>query len=198
MVQGRISASVNVSIHLSLACGILHQRIRFLGNCLKLYMNIDKSAVFSELFIQLEKSFLAASDAAEGARQLATHEQSKPETQYDTVGLEASYLAHGHSQRAADLACAIEDWKTLQHKSFSSESTIDAGALVELVDSNDVSNMFLIGNYSGGLKIEVSNEVVTVITFSSPLGGALKSKQVGDEFQHPVNAKLTLEITHLV
>ena len=198
MVQRLISALVNVSIHLSHACGILCERARHIGNCLNPSMNIDKSAVFSELFIQLEKSFLAATDAAEGARQLATHEQSKPETQYDTVGLEASYLAHGHSQRAADLANAIEDWKILQHKVFNNESTIDAGALVELIDSDEISKMFLIGNYSGGLKIEVSDEVVTVITLSSPLGGAMKSKQVGDEFQHPVNAKLSLEITHLV
>ncbi|GAB3004773.1 GreA/GreB family elongation factor [Psychrosphaera aestuarii] len=161
-------------------------------------MTLNKTAIFTELFIQLEKSFLAATDAAEGARQLATHEQSKPETQYDTVGLEASYLAHGHSQRAADLANAIENWKVLQHKVFSNESTIDAGALVEILDSNEVSTMFLIGNYSGGLKIEVSNEIITVITLSSPLGGAMKTKQVGDEFRHPVNAKNILEITHLV
>lgn len=164
-------------------------------------MNIDKSAVFLELFTQLEKSFLAATDAAEGARQLATHEQSKPETQYDTVGLEASYLAHGHSQRAADLANAIEDWKVLKHKRFDGDSLIDAGALVEIIDSDDVTKHFLIGNYSGGLKLEVSNEnspiTITVITLSSPLGGAMKSKQMDDEFQHPVDAKLTLEVTHL-
>ncbi len=167
-------------------------------------MTLNKSEIFTELFIQLEKSFLAATDAAEGARQLATHEQSKPETQYDTVGLEASYLAHGHSQRAADLANALDDWKSLENKVFDDESIIDAGALVEIIDSDDVSKTFLIGNYSGGLKLEASSDdinginktsdYITVITLSSPLGHAIKHKQLGDEIQHPVNKDLILEV----
>lgn len=167
-------------------------------------MIINKSAVFAALFMQLDKTIKAAKLAAENARQLATHEQSKPETQYDTVGLEASYLAHGQSQRAADLYTALEDWKSLENKHFDEDSSIAAGALVELVDSDGHKTIYLVGNHSGGMKIETTindqNERIKIIVISllSPIGKALHEKQLGDEFPHPVKKDLFLEVVSLI
>jgi transcription elongation GreA/GreB family factor len=176
------------------------------------YMSNVRQVVFENLLKQLETTSISAMGSAESARQLATHEQSKPETQYDTVGLEASYLAHGHSKRAAELQVALDDWKTLQHKSFDSSSAISAGALVKLIDSNDREYYFLVGNYSGGAKIQLARPTdlaclplskgsdtldITVISLNSPLGKALKDKYVGDEFSHPVQSNLLLELVYV-
>ena len=156
-------------------------------------MNLNKAAVLAALINQLEHTMLDAMNAAENARLLATHEQSKPETQYDTVGLEASYLAHGQSQRAADLKNALEDWKSLKSKQFDEESPISAGALVELLDSTSNQAIYLVGNFSGGIKI-IQEQIITVISLSSPLGKAMRNKAIGDEFSHPVNPTVMLEI----
>lgn len=157
-------------------------------------MTINKIAVFTSLMTKLELSLVIASKAADTARDLATHEQSKPETQYDTVGLEASYLAHGQSQRVVELQAAIEDWKTLQAKVLNEDSEISAGALVQVVNSDNKFSWYLLGNFAGGLKLNVEQIEVHVITLSSPIGQALNGKQVGDEFVHPVQENIEIEV----
>ena len=157
-------------------------------------MILNKQAVYSSLFTVLEQSLLTASKAADTARDLATHEQSKPETQYDTVGLEASYLAHGQSQRVIEIKGAVEDWKRLQVKKTANNTEISAGSLVQVINSNNEQNWYLLGNFAGGLKLNVVEVEVHVITLSSPLGNVLVGKQEGDEFVHPVQTDIELEV----
>lgn len=157
---------------------------------------MDKTLVFDALFTELESSLVVAVNAANDARELATHEQSKPETQYDTVGLEASYLAHGQSQRVNDLQLAIEDWQQLQKKTFDQSALISAGALVELIDEQN-TYYYLLGHFSGGLKLKVMGKQVMVITTQSPIGEQLSEKQIDDEITLPNQPNHYLEITYI-
>lgn len=155
---------------------------------------MDRELVFNLLFEQLSSSLAIAIKAATDARDLATHEQSKPETQYDTVGLEASYLAHGQSQRVNDLQLAIEDWQQLKSKPFSEDSKISTGAIVELKGSESV-HYYLLGNFSGGVKLQLSDKFVTAVSILSPIGEQLSEKEIGDEIKSPANPSEYLEIT---
>ncbi|GAM58368.1 transcription elongation factor [Vibrio ishigakensis] len=72
-----------------------------------------KEQLRSELIEILTTQRQNALAAADSAHDDATHEQSVAETQYDTVGLEAAYLAHGQSQRVADCDMMINRIKRL-------------------------------------------------------------------------------------
>lgn len=155
---------------------------------------MDRELVFNLLFEQLNASLAIAIKAATDARDLATHEQSKPETQYDTVGLEASYLAHGQSQRVNDLQLAIEDWQQLKSKLYAEDSKISTGAIVELKGSKSVY-YYLLGNFSGGVKLQLSDKFVTAVSILSPIGEQLSEKEIGDEIKSPATPPEYLEIT---
>lgn len=157
---------------------------------------MDREQLFNLLFEQLNASLAIAVKAANDAKDLATHEQSKPETQYDTVGLEASYLAHGQSQRVNDLQLAIEDWQQLKSKSFNQDSKISTGAIVELKGSESVY-YYLLGNFSGGVKLNMNDKLVTVVSILSPIGEQLSEKEIGDEVKTPANSSAYIEITDI-
>lgn len=158
---------------------------------------MNKKPLFELLLSELNTSLKVAIKAANDARDLATHEQSKPETQYDTVGLEASYLAHGQSQRVNDLQLAIEDWQRLQLKQFDDESSVSAGALVKLA-GEACEFIYLIGNYSGGLKLNLNGQHILIISILSPIGEQLSEKQIGDEITSPIAPNKYLEIIEIV
>lgn len=157
-------------------------------------MILNKPELLESLLSERHQSLRIATDAANDARELATHEQSKPETQYDTVGLEASYLAHGQSQRVDEFKCSIQDWQALMNKEFSDESEISAGALIELEDEDEKLHYYLLGNTSGGVKLYQQGQLITVITTSSPLGKLLVGKRTGDEISSPADASRYLII----
>ncbi len=158
---------------------------------------MDRNRVFQALFNKLNESFSTASEAANKARELATHEQSKPETQYDTVGLEASYLAQGQSQRAQEIQLAIHDWKQLATKIFTEDDEISPGAIITLEDHECKTTTFLLGRHSGGVQLRLDDIVVNVISDQSPLGQSLINKVIGDEVASIGEPTKWLEIVNI-
>ena len=123
--------------------------------------------------------------AAEQARLAATDDQSVAETQYDTLSIEAGFLAHGHSQRAHELKLAINTMEKLKQVNRQSE-IVEMGSLVTLVDAQDDSiKYYLIAPFGGGNTIEENNEQVIVITPKAPLSEILIGKSVDDEVLLP-------------
>lgn len=158
---------------------------------------MNKPLVFQSLFAQLNDSLSHALEAAQQAHDLATHEQSKAETQYDTVAIEAGFLAQGQAQRADELKQAIDHWQTLALKQFNEDSEISEGALVELTDDKGAHQLYLLGKLAGGLKLNIDNALCYVISKDAPMGKQLLGKQVGDEISHPSQQQQWLEITQL-
>lgn len=113
--------------------------------------------------------------AADSAHDDATHEQSVAETQYDTVGLEAAYLAHGQSQRVADYDVMITRLQSLVLRDFDAEDEIAIGSIVTL---DDGMTCWLLP-VCGGNKLESGR--ILVITPQSPLGQKLKGAAVGEK-----------------
>ena len=52
---------------------------------------------------QLQSELATALNASDQAHASATHSENVPENQYDTLALEAAYLAHGLSVRVTEL-----------------------------------------------------------------------------------------------
>ena len=156
-----------------------------------------KEKLFELLISELNKSLQSAIIAAKSAHALATHEQSKAETQYDTVGLEASFLAEGQSQRVTQLQQEITGWQQLSASPINGD--VQPGMLIEITDDEQNLQYFLLGRTSGGLRLQYQEFKVTVITESSPIGQALIDKQLGDEITLTVNGTTRFyEINNLV
>jgi hypothetical protein len=68
---------------------------------------VDKTQIVAAIRAELERELAVIAKAAEDAQRAATHEESKPENEYDTRGLERSYLARGQAQRAAEIQRSI-------------------------------------------------------------------------------------------
>lgn len=130
---------------------------------------------------QLQSTLQQTQDAANEAHQAATHEQSVPETQYDTLGLEASYLAEGQSRRVAELQEAITRFHQLTEKEFGENDPITLGAQIIVEDENGNRRHLFLGPDAGGVEVTLDNELITVVSPAAPLGAELIQKYVGDE-----------------
>ena len=139
---------------------------------------------------QLEDKLQVAHASTQRAIDAATDEETVPEHKYDTLALEASYLAHGQAMRVQESEEELRQYRTLVLRDFV-DARIAVGAYVELVDENDVEKAFFIGPCSGGLTVEWQGKEVFVLTPKSPLGRALVGKEEGEEVEMKIGDKTT-------
>ncbi|MFC3024893.1 hypothetical protein ACFODT_13815 [Vibrio zhugei] len=128
---------------------------------------MNKQTLRQELLQRLDSQRTTALNAATSAHDAATHEQSVAETQYDTIGLEAAYLAHGQSQRVIDCDRTIHRVNALNLQDFNNDDCIEYGALVTL---SNHKNYWLLPVCGGTL---LDHGRITVITPQAPLGQML-------------------------
>ena len=140
---------------------------------------MNKKALVEKLISKLEAERKALAEAALHTYEAATHEESEAEDQYDTRGLEASYLAGAQAKRVAEVEQALHVLKHLDLRNFSQGQAIAAGALVEL-DHEGKTSFCLLLPMAGGLSIDHEGHHIQVITPKSPLGEALVGRSIGD------------------
>lgn len=138
--------------------------------------------------IQQVKSYLLAElaillEAANQAHSAAVDEQSIAETQYDTLAIEAGYLAEGQSKRALIIQTEIERLEKLSVRDFTTNMPISLGALVQLALDEAKQHWFFILPAAAGYKGTMDNVSFTVITPQSPLGSELIGKYQDDDVQ---------------
>ncbi|MGR6873350.1 transcription elongation factor GreAB [Pseudomonas sp. HK3] len=148
---------------------------------------MDKSALVTQIIIELTQALEHALAAADEAHKGATHEQSKAETQYDTLGLEHAYLAEGQARRIQELKDAITKLHHFKPKVFDQDDAIYLGALVKLdVINNDTDKpqlWVLLAPTAGGMNIQWEQRNVQIISPNSPMTQAILSRYLDDEFQ---------------
>ncbi|KZN43041.1 hypothetical protein N474_15600 [Pseudoalteromonas luteoviolacea CPMOR-2] len=148
---------------------------------------MKKIVVIEALKLALEGKLYEAKAAANSARQDAIHEQSAAETQYDSLSIESGYLAEGQSERVEQVVQAIKRFE--ESYSMNAEASVKEGTLVQLSDESDVTSWYYIGPTEGGLKIEIAQTRVLVLTLESPLGQAIKNKRLDDEVEFNFNGR---------
>lgn len=140
---------------------------------------VDKKALIAKIIEKLEEERTALAQAAISTYEAATHEESEAEDQYDTRGLEASYLAGAQAKRVIDLEQFITYCKFLEVKAYGEEDPINAGALVELDQDGKISWVFLLPK-GGGMSLEFDGHTIQIVTPKSPLGDAIVGRHAGD------------------
>ncbi|PKG86187.1 hypothetical protein CXF85_00265 [Colwellia sp. 75C3] len=143
----------------------------------------NKKQLIDLVVIELSKEHQQAIDAANDAHAAAVDDQSVAETQYDTLAIEASYLAEGQSKRVIEFQHAIDAYKALNLVEFNNDSYIALGALVQLSADLEANHWFFIGPAAGGFRCQLDKVNITVITPQSPMGTALIGKQQDDDIE---------------
>ena len=139
---------------------------------------LDKTELLKSIVLELKEARDKAAQAADSAKETATNKENVAENRYDTLGLEAAYLAHGQSDRILQLEEALRLFEQME---ISQTPEVTMGSLVELENERGENSFVFVGPSSGGLKVTCGNLPIQVITPVAPLGQMLMGAQVGDE-----------------
>ncbi len=142
---------------------------------------MDKFLLQQQVLERLAEDLLQTEQAARTAHEAATHEENVAENKYDTLGLEAAYLASGQARRAGAIRQAIANWRQFRPRSYDASKGIELGALVSLIDARDQQQQIFLGPDGGSMKLASGAHLVQVITAEAPLGRAMLGKCEGDE-----------------
>ena len=142
---------------------------------------MDKLLLQQQVLERLAEDLLQVEQAARAAHESATHEENIAENKYDTLGLEAAYLATGQARRAEAIRQAMAHWQQFRPRPYSASEGIQLGALVCLLDAGDKQQLLFLGPDGGSMKLVCGAELVQVISSKAPLGKAMLGKCEGDE-----------------
>ena len=155
---------------------------------------MDKRKLIQAFIVQLENDLLALKAAAQATYEAATHEENKPENEYDTRGLEASYLAGAQAKRAGEIDEVLSLFHHLPCKDFAPLEPISATALVEVETRGKKSFLFLMPK-GGGVSLRFEGTPVQVVTPNSLLGEGLLGLRKGETAEIEIGEELkTYEI----
>ena len=144
------------------------------------YTIMHKQQLVADIVAALQEKLVIAHSSTQTAIDAATDDQTVSEHKYDTLALEAAYLAHGQAMRVQECERELSLMRNLTLRSFV-DSVIAVGAYVEVEDEQEVSKHFFIAPCAGGLEVKSQQQPVYLLTVLSPLGKALKGKLEGDE-----------------
>jgi transcription elongation GreA/GreB family factor len=139
---------------------------------------MDKFLLQQQVLEQLAEDLRQVEQAVRVAHETATHEENIAENKYDTLGLEAAYLATGQARRAEGIRQAMAHWRQFRPRPYDASKGIQLGALVCLVDSDDKQQQLFLGPDGGSMKLDSG---IQVISSEAPLGRAILGKCEGDE-----------------
>lgn len=145
---------------------------------------MNKEILISIIIERLSQDLSAAKKAADEARGAAQDDQSVAETQYDTLAIEASYLADGHNKRMAEIKAQILDFQSMPIALFPPDKAINIGALLLLASKENKNLWLFLSRTGGGLKVELDGVNIQVVTIASPLGKALIGNFEGDDINY--------------
>lgn len=145
-----------------------------------IHSDMNKKSILQLIIARLEGDLLRKRQAADDARAEATDEETRSENEYDTRGLESSYLARGHALQFEALAADLQSLRAMTTFVFT-DKAIDVGALVD-VEIDREKMLFFLLSCGGGTSVMSEGREVTVITSTSPMGTQLMNKKQGESF----------------
>jgi len=148
---------------------------------------LDKAVILALIIERLRADLAIAEQAVAVARDTATHADAQGSSRYETMGLEASYLAQGQGARLLEVERALASFTRL--KLAEPGPTIGISSLLCLRDENGSSQLLWLASDAGGLKLQYGNMDITVITPKSPLGRVLIGKTAADELEISIAGK---------
>jgi transcription elongation GreA/GreB family factor len=139
------------------------------------------NTIINAIIERLAQELATATIASEQAHASATHKENVAENKYDTLAVEAAYLAHGQSVRIAGLQGSIAQYRQLDSATTTSHTTVQVGSTVTINDDKDNSQILFIGPSAGGMKLAINGLSILTVTPQTPMGRVLIGTAVDDE-----------------
>jgi len=149
---------------------------------------LDRLSALTAIRTALRERASVLQANADVARDEATHEDSRAENKYDTRAIEAGYLAGAQAKRARD-AAADAAWFEALPDAGPGGDAVRGPALVALEDDDGVVHHYFVAARAGGLRVDVGDTAVRVVTLDAPLGRALVGAEVDDDVEVDVGAE---------
>ncbi|NSX20641.1 transcription elongation factor GreAB, partial [Pseudomonas putida] len=111
---------------------------------------MNKAALLTRIVEALETDMEVLRRAAQTAYETATAEENIAENKYDTLGLEASYLATGQARRTAEIRQALLIYQQLVLRDYDPARGIQIGSLVILEDEAGAQRQVFLGPEAAG------------------------------------------------
>jgi len=154
-------------------------------------LDLDKNAILMAIIKQLQADVLVLEQAVALACDTATHADCLGSSKYETMSLEASYLAQGQGVRLLEVERALAYFTTLLplpvcqsvDKGSAPQTTVALPSLLVLQDDAGNKQLLCLATEAGGLKVQYGKSWITVITPQAPLGHAVIGKVAGDAFE---------------
>ena len=147
---------------------------------------MDKNLLLQDVLTHLQADLEQASLAALTAHEAATHEENVAENKYDTLGLEAAYLASGQARRVEELRQTLITWRQLRPRPFDAAQGIELGALILLASEDGHEQWLFLGPQGASMKLQHAGQSIQVLGNAAPLGRLLLGKHPGDEINLPM------------
>ena len=144
---------------------------------------MNKIQLIKYIIAQLEDVYRNAVAAANRAHSSATDKENIAENKYDTLGLEAAYLAEGQARRVLECEAELNEFKQLLLVGGDSNNEVKVGSFIHLEDDQGQGRFLFLGACAGGLKVNFESRSIMIITPESPLGKALLGLSIDDEVQ---------------
>lgn len=147
---------------------------------------MNKQAILTLVTSEVNALLRQAELAAENAHKAAIDDQSVAETQYDTLAIEASYLAEGQSRRIDQLNTQLQQLSDL---TLTTNKLVAIGAVVELEYDNGECKWVFVLPCGAGIQVQAQNHTILAITPQAPLAKAILKKTIDDEFILTISGK---------
>jgi transcription elongation GreA/GreB family factor len=145
----------------------------------------NKKKLIQDFIHQLENELEIMKAAAIATHEAAISEEAKPENEYDTRALEASYLAKAQDKRVAELREVITLLRKLMFKDFAPTDSIDLTALVKIKLDGKPSTVLVLPA-GGGVSLEHNSVRVSIVTPQSVLGETIMGLHIGDHIEFEI------------
>ncbi|MGP0171554.1 GreA/GreB family elongation factor [Pseudomonas sp. NCHU5208] len=151
---------------------------------------MDKNQLLQQVLQHLQADLDQAHQAALSAHETATHEENVAENKYDTLGLEAAYLASGQARRVEELRQTLITWRQLRPRPFDDAQGIQLGALILLASEDGREQWLFLGPQGASMKLQHAGQSIQVLSNATPLGRLLIGKHPGDEISLSLGQRL--------
>ena len=144
---------------------------------------MEKKDLLAAIVAQLKADHDTYFEGAKAAHEAAMNDENIPDNKYETLSLEASYLAQGQANRAEEIRATLKIFENLPLVKFGEDSPVALGAWVQLESEQDEEMWIFIAPRAGGLTLEACGVTTTLVSPGSPIGGALVGKLLGDSIE---------------
>lgn len=129
--------------------------------------------VIKILLEDLRKTLATYNQAQDEAVVASKEAPGRMEARYDTSKEDMARMAESIDQQVADITQTIAYFQLMLTTPIVNTDTKE-GSLVEIPDAKTVKvGCFLLVKYSGGRKVNIDNQTVTLVSLESPFGKSL-------------------------